>query len=71
MRIRARVKNKDTLELKLPLPPMPDTPENRAKLMRHIEDGLKAANKLHLEMGGHGLKIKNVDVNWGRGEDSE
>lgn len=46
--------------LKLRIPPLEDTPENRARLKHEIGSLIEAASELHVAHGGSGLKIKRL-----------
>lgn len=50
------------LVLKLTVPPMSDTPENRQQLRERVKELVLAMNRVHLRHGGSGLKVRDVKV---------
>ncbi len=46
--------------LKLRIPPLEDTSENRARLRQHIKDLIKSTSGLHVAHGGSGLRAKQL-----------
>ena len=49
-----------TLTLRIAVPSMPDTPQNREKIREHIRKLIVKASQLHIAEGGSGLKIKKI-----------
>ena len=52
-----QVPRESRLTIRIPVPPMADTPETRAELKRHIKELVLRANLLNREHGGPGLEI--------------
>ncbi|HLP83551.1 MAG TPA: hypothetical protein VK157_04310 [Phycisphaerales bacterium] len=64
-RSEPRPRGTGKLVLKLTVPPMEDTPENRAAFRARVKELLLAANGLHIAHGGSGLRIGDVKM-WAR-----
>lgn len=48
------------LTIRLAVPSMEDTPQNREQLRQHIKELVKQASKVHIAHGGSGLKIDKL-----------